>query len=164
MKTAKNAAVENAFVENIVQPIDNRDLLERMLWNNGERCSLLSVAQLDELFLSEWPRKWLQSIAPYGNVKRTMLVYTLKNAQVPTVNVKFYTENNEYTILMVGRESDGGKKHGYLGCVLRNRKERPGELWKRGCDLPDGTFEEKTWERIKCAIIAHEIKNLQIEL
>jgi hypothetical protein len=160
METAKNAAVENSGVRSA----ENRDLLERTLWPGGERCQLLNIKQIDSLFNSETPRKWLQSIAPYGNTERSMLVYSLNCAENSTVKVKFFTENNEYVITMIDRANNGTKRRGYMGCVVRSRKERPGETWKRGCDLPDGYFEVKTWERIKCAILAHEIKNLQIEL
>lgn len=168
MKTVKNATVEVVPGKNMESPSErakwNRERLERTLWPEGEPCRLVNAEELDSILTSKWPRKWLESIAPYGNVQRTMLIYTPDEARDPMVKVKFYTENHEYTITIIDCPKDGTRKRGYLGCDAQSRKERPGETWKRGCDLPDGPFELETWEKIKQAIIAHEIKNLQVEL
>ncbi len=67
--------------------------------------------------------------------------------------IKIYTNNHEYTIVAIDRSSDDG----YLGCVVSNRKLRAGENWTRGNDLPDGPFIQKTWEKIKNAIIRFEL-------
>lgn len=50
-----------------------------------------------------------------------------------------------------------------LVVLLIKEKSKVGEWWTRGNDLPDGKFNELTWNRIVNAIIGYEIKNLQID-
>ena len=63
-----------------------------------------------------------------------------------------YRENKTYQ----GEES-------YLGCILYNRYPWKGENWPRGSDLPDGEFDNNTWELIKEAIINNEFKPMKIK-
>ncbi len=40
------------------------------------------------------------------------------------------------------------------------RKQRAGEDWSRGNDLPDGSFNKKTWDRIVYAVFNYEMVKL----
>lgn len=68
----------------------------------------------------------------------------------------FYTEEHQYVISAI--EKPEGKS--YLGCGVLTRKERAGEDWKRGNDLPDGPFNKETWNRIIYAIVNYELVKL----
>ena len=65
----------------------------------------------------------------------------------------FYTYRYRYHM----KALDRGHNDGYLGCQVSTRKPRAGEDYNRGRDLPDGPFVYKTWEKIKNAIIRHEL-------
>lgn len=68
----------------------------------------------------------------------------------------FYTEEHQYIINAIERPD--GKS--YLGCGVLTRKERAGEDWKRGNDLPDGPFNKETWNRIVYSIVNYELVKL----
>jgi hypothetical protein len=68
----------------------------------------------------------------------------------------FYTDEYKYRIVAIDRPDDDG----YLGCGVSARKARPGEDWRRGNDLPDGTLNEESWLRILNAIINYELVEL----
>lgn len=70
--------------------------------------------------------------------------------------IYLYTEEHKYMIVAIDRENDKG----YLGCQVSTRKQRAGEDWFRGNDLPDGPFNKKTWDDILNAIIRYEIVKL----
>ncbi len=65
-----------------------------------------------------------------------------------SVDTYFYTRDNRYSITA---------SETYLGCQVSSRKPRAGEDWTRGNDLPDGKFNEETWNEIKNAIISYEL-------
>ena len=69
-----------------------------------------------------------------------------------TKGYEFYTSVYKYSIRAVDRY---GKK-GYLGCSSSTRKNRAGEGWNRGNDLPDGPFNKDTWNSILRRIIKYE--------
>lgn len=95
---------------------------------------------------------WLREISTDFSLEESSLNST-------TVFVaKMYTDNNRYSI--VCRLDEDGAPF-YLGCQATSRKERPGEEWKRGNDLPDGPFSEKTWKTIVNAILKYETQELQ---
>jgi len=71
-------------------------------------------------------------------------------------NFAFYTD--EYQYFMTAIEREAGKS--YIGCTVSARKERAGENWKRGNDLPDGPFNKETWNRIIYAIVNYELVKL----
>lgn len=96
-------------------------------------------------------------------------------------DVKFCTEVYEYTLVMVPPKrlrklskkelslrlagttvpaKTRSRSKGYLGATVSSRKTLAGENWRRGSDLPDGAFEEKTWTEIKNKIITHEMVRL----
>lgn len=74
--------------------------------------------------------------------------FILKKENFERQSFQFYTKDNKY-YLVFGEN--------YLGCTVSSRKSRAGEDWTRGNDLPDGKFNEKTWNRIKNAIISYEL-------
>ena len=67
-----------------------------------------------------------------------------------------YTNDHQYRFVAVERRGEDG----YLGCIASTRKNRAGENWPRGNDLPDGDFTEKTWNRILNAILNYELIKL----
>ncbi len=73
------------------------------------------------------------------------------------IQLNIYTHDNDYRITAVEKYDHGHLEHTYLGCVVSARKPRAGEGWTRGRDLPDGPFSQKTWNKIKNAIIAWEL-------
>lgn len=68
--------------------------------------------------------------------------------------VYFYTKDNRYYIVAKPSFTKGET---YLGCQVSCRKPRAGETQFRGNDLPDGQFNEETWNKIKNAIISYEL-------
>lgn len=73
-----------------------------------------------------------------------------KNQGVPELgyDVEFYTKSNKYRFAVTET---------YFGCQVSSRKQRAGETWFRGNDLPDGKFDEETWVRMKNAILSYEL-------
>ena len=51
---------------------------------------------------------------------------------------------------------------GYLGCGVTSRKNRVGEDWVRGSDLPDGGYSKETFDMIIRAIVRYELQLLQL--
>lgn len=72
------------------------------------------------------------------------------------VKLTFKTALHSYSI--VGRPA-GWLREGqsYLGCVYSNRHPDPGETWRRGNDLADGSLSEETWRRIMEDILSVEL-------
>ena len=68
---------------------------------------------------------------------------------------RMYTFENAYAIVAIERPDKG-----YLGCVVSRRKPRAGEDWNRGNDLPDGTLNRETWDKILKAIVIYELEEL----
>jgi hypothetical protein len=66
-----------------------------------------------------------------------------------------YTDNNKYAIY-----AHNNYEKGYLGCMSQSRRQRPGEDWHRGNDLPDGPLTEATWRRIMAAIVRYELQDV----
>ncbi len=96
--------------------------------------------------------RWLKKIAKYENIKRTMLIVD----QGERIKIIFFTATYKYSI--------NARKDNYLGCTASCRKARPGETWTRGSDLPDGNYDEETFEKIVRKIVGYEMKNLQLEI
>jgi len=103
--------------------------------------------------------EWLGEIVPYGQIGK----YTRKTREgIETspyntdrhanhVNYIFCTAEHRYSISATPT---------YLGCIASTTRERPGENWTRGNDLPDGPFCRETWESIKNRIIGYEMVKL----
>lgn len=100
--------------------------------------------------------KWVSSILikeehakvrkPHDQLIRKMHLFTETNEYV--FDIKGYIPQNDYR---------PGESISYLGCIAVSRKERAGENWKRGNDLPDGPCTEKTWSEILQAIVKYEL-------
>lgn len=73
------------------------------------------------------------------------------------INIRFYTERYEYSILAI--YSHGIPNH-YLGCIVKCRSTRAGESWNRMKDLYDGDFCNEIWNKIKNDIISNEMNGL----
>ena len=74
-----------------------------------------------------------------------------------TRRFRFYTDEHLYSIVAIERTNG---EESYLGCQVSTRKQRAGEDWTRGNDLPDGPFNKKTWDRIIYAIVSYELVKL----
>ena len=117
----------------------------------------------------------IKDLARYGNIDSVALIGTYPR-DLPIsphhFRVYFYTNDNEYCIVakFVGYAIKGSiddpnhdaYKESYLGCTVKTRKNRPGETWHRGNDLPDGKYCTQTWNDILNGILRYEIKTLQI--
>lgn len=68
------------------------------------------------------------------------------------VLLHFYTSKYKYTI--VANSND------YLGCTSTCRSSLPGEDWYRGHDLPDGSFNASTWNKILNGIVRNETEQI----
>lgn len=83
--------------------------------------------------------------AAMGGVGKTTITEEAK--------ITLYTNTNQYHI--VAKSGDD-----YLGCVMSSRKQRPGEDWFRGGDLPDGKLNKKTLRNIINAIVRTELQDI----
>lgn len=92
----------------------------------------------------------------YGDECTVINYFKFRKLSDERLRVYLYTTNNYYAI-----DATTG---GYLGCVISNRRSRPGETWLRGRDLADGGFHWKTWNHIKSDIIWCELKRLSNEV
>jgi len=118
-----------------------------------------NVVELEtrELSKMELLDQWLAQLIFPGKVED--FIQELKGSGDPE-EVKrkfcFYTEEHQYIINAIERSDENS----YLGCGVLTRKERAGEDWKRGNDLPDGPFNKETWNRIIYAIVNYELVKL----
>ena len=109
--------------------------------------------------------KWLEGIV-YGTHPEDYIKVVMDEGQSGEGDgnyefkkrVRIYTDDYVYAIVAIDR----GHNDGYLGCVSALRTPYVGEEHTRGHDLPDGKFNKDTWDRIKNAIIANELKPLFI--
>jgi hypothetical protein len=98
--------------------------------------------------------EWLKEIVPYNNLDKYVRLRDAEGQHLQ--RLVFCTEAHTYAI---SAHFEGDRT--YLGCIASARKMRAGEDWTRGNDLPDGDFSRQTWERIKNAIIRHEMIELE---
>ena len=98
---------------------------------------------LKEAFDSNRVVEYEEQCIPEGGAETELRVY-------------LYTATNRYSIVAKSREDDDG----YLGCIARCRKYRPGEDWHRGNDLPDGHFNKGTWIKILKGIVRYELQEI----
>lgn len=101
----------------------------------------------------------LKKLARYGNVDSMMLIYKPQDSDKNWIKVNFFTNEHIYSISVHWKNT---MKESYLGCTVSTRKPRPGETWSRGNDLPDGKYNDETWNKILRGIIRYELKTLQI--
>ena len=103
-------------------------------------------------------KKWIKDeICRYGHFDDVIhIIGASGSPEEEELIFELYTNNYKYHIRAVDRKNDNG----YLGCTSSCRKQRPGESWFRGRDLPDGDFVKETWERIKNSIISFELQTI----
>jgi len=100
---------------------------------------------------------WITKLVYPGKVEDFVKVtkdFNLKGSF--TKEFIFYTDEYKYKVYAVDRKED----EGYLGCQVSARKARAGEDWRRGNDLPDGSFTVETWYTILNSIINYELVEL----
>lgn len=152
--SANNAAEETSVLSSYEY---NDDLRER--WEKEKGMKIITHAMLVDYGFKDL-QYWLKSIAPYGNVDHSMLIFYDEDDH--RVSVNFYTSDNKYNIsTRRPHVVDNKMDHGYLGCTVSDRKPRPGEDWTRGSDLPDGPYSDSTWKNIVNRIIKYEMKWLK---
>lgn len=98
-------------------------------------------------------QKWIERDIPRSKCDVQLVCGTVGGYE----EYKFYiyTDTNKYSIY-----AGTNDKNGYLGCVAQSRKNRPGEDWARGNDLPDGPLTEKTWNAILRGIVRYELQDI----
>jgi hypothetical protein len=103
---------------------------------------------------------WLKELVRYGNVdSQVLILLDTKEMGKNRFVCRLYTNDHFYSIS--GYKSLEGNG-GYLGCIASTRKNRVGEDWNRGSDLPDGKYSKKTFDAIVRGIVAYELKSLQL--
>jgi len=131
----------------------NRDLKERLNEKEGGKC--IDYEQLIK-FAPDFA-SWIKEIVRYHNVNSQVLMF-IDNKGENRFHCYLYTQDHCYHIS--GHIVSGSQ--GYLGCTVTTRKERVGEYWNRGYDLPDGPYSKKTFDSIVKAIVSYELKTLQL--
>jgi hypothetical protein len=157
-KEAKNAASQ---VKKEWSPLTDQERkdLGREKYEREYKCKLIKWADLmDNPRNSDFGIR-LKKLARYGNVDSVMLISQTENHDNNWVRVHFYTNDHIYSI---GVHWEDKMEDSYLGCTASTRKNRPGEVWNRGSDLPDGKYNDETWNKILMGIIQFEMKTLQI--
>ena len=108
-------------------------------------------------------KEWLSSIYSPTQVDRALKSEKIEKGtdkERLRLTAKIWTFLNEYRIIALTYLYDD---RNYLGCQVSTRKSRTGETWTRGNDLPDGKFNEKTWNRIMTAIVRYEAEEVKSE-
>jgi len=169
-KGANNAAPQ---VEKLTSGKNNHG---REMFEREHNCKLIPAEELSKAasygpdFLSK-----IKDLARYGNVDSVVLVASF-DRDLPIspyqFKVYFYTNDNEYCIVVrfvgyhilgtIDDPTHDAYKNSYMGCTVKTRKQRPGESWQRGNDLPDGKYCTQTWNDIINGILRYELKTLQI--
>ena len=121
---------------------------------------------MKEATIGYFEHELLSGIARYGRLSRNVLRdeegegYGDGDYEI-RVRYKLYTSEHVYNIKAV--ERSGKLENSYLGCIMSNRKSRPGENHTRGADLADGKLCKDTWVRILGDIVSIEMKELDIQ-
>jgi hypothetical protein len=151
--------VEPVEREHILTNEYNANLKERI--ETERNAKIITAEELKTQYADFY--HWLKSISRYGNIDRTMIICqdNKEDSQSKSkrVNIRFWTTDHCYSISAI---LPYGDYKGYLGCIATTRKERVGEFWNRGSDLPDGKYEKKTFDAIIQSIVSYEMKNLQL--
>lgn len=104
--------------------------------------------------LKVWMMSKIKEIV--GNPEYVLFSEKIEDSQT-TYYFSFFTEKNEYEIAVIHYSLHSP----YMGCMLHSRFLEPGEVHRRGRDLPDGNVSEETWDRIKNAIICSELVSVK---
>ena len=154
---AKGANIAAPQVEKEI-PWDNKTHGKKR-FEEEHNCTLLRWA---DLMNSPWNADFgmkLKQLARYGNVDSVILISKPNDPKNDWITVNFYTDEHIYSIHVHWADT---MENSYLGSTVSSRKPRPGEVWRRGNDLPDGKYNEETWNNILRGIISYEMKTLQI--
>lgn len=160
VKSDKNASEKTATnpERNRVETNEeyNQSLCERLTEKNN--ATLIKYEEL--INVAPDFALWLKEIVRYGNVDSQILIFLdTKEAGKNRFVCRLHTNDHYYTIS--GYEPIENKSS-YLGCTASTRKNRVGEDWNRGSDLPDGKYSKKTFNAIVRGIVAYELKTLQL--
>ena len=148
----------------------------REMFEREHNCKLISSKELAKAgnYGEDFLQK-IQGLSRYGNIDSIALIASY-DRDLPIspyqFKVYFYTNDNEYCIVVrfvgysilgsIDDPTHDSFKGSYMGCTVKTRKQRPGETWQRGSDLPDGKYCTQTWNDIINGILRYEIKTLQI--
>jgi len=160
VKSGKNAP-EQTEVHPSVEKIEtneeyNKRLTDRLNEKNGS--TLVKYKEL--LKVAPKLALWLKELVRFGNVDSQVLIFINTNESGKNkFHCELYTNDHCYSIY--GNQPTETNK-GYLGCGATTRKNRVGEDWNRGNDLPDGKYNKKTFDAIVRRIVAYELKTLQL--
>ena len=108
------------------------------------------VKNLDPKFYAR-----LRNLIGYRSLKEHVIFLKYKNR----ITVRLFTKSNRYCI--TSYRATLKKPKGYLGCIVISTTPKVGETWTRGCDLPDGPNNNKTWNSIIKSIASYEIIKLE---
>jgi len=111
---------------------------------------IISINEID----NENLRNWLSMIG-WGGEKK-LLITKEKYNEKTSYTIRLFTEKRMYSIYAHDKR--------YLGCVMGNRAPLPGEKYKRGADLPDGSFSYSTWVKILASIVGMESLKIEVPI
>ncbi|MDA3780489.1 MAG: hypothetical protein PF487_09785 [Bacteroidales bacterium] len=150
--------IPNQFDRMVTNEEHNQDLKERLQKEHGAK--LINYEEL--IVIAPKFALWLKEIIRYRNVDSNVLIFwdINRNDGANHFSCIIFTNDNKHTFY--GYEPTKDKPNGYLGAGATGRKPRPGETWNGGNDLPDGSYTKETFDSIVKAIVAYEIKTLQL--
>ncbi len=147
-----NDAVESKIMSSEDIMNDNIKRLEE--YYNG---TLIKSSEFKEIAPEAY--KWLYKISRYGNIDSIMHIIKIEDN---LFRIKLFTSEHIISITFKIPKDENDK--GYCGASFSNRRELPGEFWKRGNDFPDGDYSIETFEKIIYGILRIEFKNIVIKL
>ena len=115
--------------------------------HKGELIDLETLNELGYISLFSW----LSNLDKHGGNHMILL------QDERGISVSLFTSDHKYSIRARRPDDDDG----YLGCIASTRKPLTGEDWSRGNDLPDGPYDEKTWQSILNAIVGYELQKIE---
>ena len=136
----------------------NQDLKERLEEERGAK--LINYEKL--IVIAPEFAIWLKEIIRYRNVDSNALIFwdMNRNDDGNHFSCTIFTNDNKHTFYGYAPTED--KPKGYLGGGATGRKPRPGLDYAGGNDLPDGSYSKETFDSIVRAIVAYELKTLQL--
>lgn len=109
---------------------------------------IMRVSSLIYFEQANAPEKWL-TLRSLGHTDQ------MSSGTEFQAEIYLYTDRNEYRIFV--RIVDHEEYHTYLSASVKARAPRAGEDWRRGRDLPDGSYSPDTWDRIFKAMLGIEL-------
>lgn len=98
---------------------------------------------------------WIEPLF-YINGNVIELYHYEEDEETAYTRLRIYTSRYSYSISAKIKPN----KKTYMGCISQCRLSDPGEDWKRGRDLPDGSFSASTWNRILNSIVRNELEQI----